>query len=147
MDWESRPIGFRNALRDLLATQNIWFYFGTYRDADYFADPNGELYQQVGLELQQLGPNYDYYLFGLPRVFAASPTTMFLAPGNEMFDSTSEKIESTTLRPGNGNMFVAIPENRNDLDTIATKYPDGIWETIGRRYKPGVLYYAYILVP
>ena len=64
-----------------------------------------------------------------------------------MFDLTGDKIDSTTLQPGKGNIFVAIPENRLDLDTIALKYPGGRWETLPRRNKTEVLYYAYILSP
>jgi hypothetical protein len=33
-----------------------------------------------------LGPEYDLYLFGTPRVFAGFPTTVFLAHGNGLFD-------------------------------------------------------------
>ena len=131
----------------ILAGQNVAFYFGVYRYRDYFEDANSELGQQIGLELQHLGPNYDFYLFGVPRVFAAFPTTVFLAPDNGYFDVTSDTIDSSTLRPGRGNIFVAIPENRADLDTIALKYPGGTWETIQRDYKQEVLYYAYLIRP
>jgi hypothetical protein len=131
----------------ILVGQNIAFYFGVYRYRDYFEDANSELGQQIGLELQQLGSNYDFYLFGEPRVFAAFPTTVFLAPDNGYFDLTSDTIGSSTLRPGKGNIFVAIPENRADLSTIALKYPGGTWETIQRDYKQEVLYYAYLIRP
>ena len=131
----------------ILAGQNVAFYFGVYRYRDYFEDANSELGQQIGLELQHLGPNYDFYLFGVPRVFAAFPTTVFLAPDNGYFDLTSNTIDSSTLQPGKGNIFVAIPENRADLDTIALKYPSGTWETIQRDYKQEVLYYAYLIRP
>jgi 4-amino-4-deoxy-L-arabinose transferase-like glycosyltransferase len=131
----------------VLAIQNIGFYFGVYRYRGYFEDASGELGQQIGLELQQLGSNYDFYLFGEPRVFAAFPTTVFLAPDNGYFDLTSDTIDSSTLRPGKGNIFVAIPENRADLGTIALKYPGGTWETVQRGYKQEVLYYAYLMRP
>jgi len=131
----------------ILAGQNVAFYFGVYRYRDYFEDANSELGQQIGLELQHLGPNYDFYLFGVPRVFAAFPTTVFLAPDNGYFDLTSNTIDSSTLQPGKGNIFVAIPENRADLDTIALKYPGGTWETIQRDYKQEVLYFAYLMRP
>jgi 4-amino-4-deoxy-L-arabinose transferase-like glycosyltransferase len=131
----------------ILIGQNIAFYFGVYYIRDYNEDANAELGQITGLELQQLGPDYDLYLFGTPRVFAAFPTTVFLAPENGLFDMTSEKINNLSLRPGKRNIFVAIPENRSDLGTISLKYPGGTWETTQRRYKQEVLYYAYILPP
>ena len=130
-----------------LVAQNIAFYFGIYRYRDYFEDASSEFSQQIGLELLRLGPDYDYYLFGLPRVFAAFPTTVFLAPDNEMFDLNDDSVDNLTLRPGKANIFVAIPENRSDLEAIAQKYPGGTWEEIPRHYKVEVLYYAYIIRP
>ena len=129
----------------ILIVQNIGFYFGVYYYQDYNEDANGELGQQTGLELQQLGPDYDLYLFGTPRVFAAFPTTVFLAPKNGLFDLTTDKIGSLTLRPGKRNIFVAIPENLSDLMAISMKYPGGTWEATQRLYKKEVLYYAYIV--
>jgi hypothetical protein len=131
----------------ILIGQNIGFFFGVYFTRDYNEDANAELGQITGLELKHLGPDYDLYLFGMPRVFAAFPTTVFLAPDNGLFDLTSDKIDSLTLRPGKRNIFVAIPENRSDLTTISQKYPGGTWETTPRRYKQEVLYYAYIINP
>jgi hypothetical protein len=131
----------------ILMGQNIAFYFGVYYFRDYSEDANAELGQLTGLELQHLGAAYDLYLFGTPRVFAAFPTTVFLAPDNGLFDLRSDTIDSMTLRPGKRNIFVAIPENRSDLITISQKYPGGTWESTPRRYKQEVLYYAYIIPP
>ncbi len=129
----------------ILIGQNFAFYFGVYYIKDYNEDANAELGQKTGLELQHLGPDYDLYLFGVPRVFASFPTTVFLAPENGLFDLTSDKIDSLTLRPGKRNIFVAIPENRNDLVTISQKYPGGTWEKTQRSFKQEVLYYAYLI--
>jgi hypothetical protein len=130
-----------------LIGQNITFFFGIYYSRDYNEDANAELGQKTGQELQHLGTNYDLYLFGMPRVFAGFPTTVFLAPENGLFDLTSDKIDTLALRPGKRNIFVAIPENRNDLTAISMKYPGGTWETTQRSYKQEVLYYAYLFTP
>jgi hypothetical protein len=116
----------------ILIGQNIAFFFGVYYIQDYNEDANAELGQKTGLDLQRLGPNYDLYLFGVPRVFAAFPTTVFLAPENGLFE---------------GNIFVAIPENRNDLMAVSQKYPGGTWATTQRSFKQEVLYYAYFIPP
>jgi hypothetical protein len=84
-------------------------------------------------------------LFGLPRIFAAFPTIVFLCPDNNMYDINSDMIDTLVLNEGKSNVFVAIPENRSDLERIEEKYPVGTWEEIGHRYKNEVLYYAYIL--
>jgi hypothetical protein len=131
----------------ILIGQNIGFYFGVYYYQNYNEDANGEIGQQTGLELQRLGTDYDLYMFGIPRVFAAFPTTVFLAPDNDLIDLTTDKIDSLTLRPGQGNIFVAIPENRADLTAIEQKFPGGTWESVPRRFKAEILYYAYLLPP
>jgi 4-amino-4-deoxy-L-arabinose transferase-like glycosyltransferase len=133
------------ALILILIGQNYAFYFGVYKYKDYFSDANGELAQAVGLELQKLGPNYDYYLFGAPRIFAGFPTTAFLAPDNSLIDLNAENDSEVTLRPGKGQIFVAIPENKDELKVLAAKFPGGTWETIMRNNTPEILYYAYII--
>ena len=70
----------------ILIGQKIGYYFGVYYYQNYNEDANGELGQRSSLELKQLGPDYDLYLFGTPRVFAAFPITVFLAPYNGLYD-------------------------------------------------------------
>jgi 4-amino-4-deoxy-L-arabinose transferase-like glycosyltransferase len=136
---------FSVSLLVILGMQNIAYYFGIYRYENYFQDATGEYAEVFGLELEKLGPNYDYYLFGLPRIFAAFPTIVFLSPENNMYDINRDMIDSLVLNPGKSNIFVAIPENRIDLERIKEIYPGGTWEEVGRRYRLEVLYYAYIL--
>jgi 4-amino-4-deoxy-L-arabinose transferase-like glycosyltransferase len=136
---------FGIVLISILGLQNIAFYFGVYRTKNYFEDATGELTQQVGMELRQLGPKYNYYLFGLPRIFAAFPTVVFLAPENEMYDVDSNSIDGLTIPDGKSAIFVAIPENLADLERIDAKFPGGTWEKIPRLFKVEVLYYAYIV--
>ncbi|HTX91880.1 MAG TPA: glycosyltransferase family 39 protein [Anaerolineales bacterium] len=131
----------------ILVLQNTFFYFGVYRTKDYFEDASGEFGQEVGLEIRSLGPNYDYYLFGSPRVFAAFPTSVFLDPNIQMVDLQTKDIDTLTLRPGMGNIFASIPENRSDLDRIAQKFPGGTMIQVPRRYINEILFYAYILKP
>jgi 4-amino-4-deoxy-L-arabinose transferase-like glycosyltransferase len=129
----------------ILGIQNIIYYFGVYRAQNYFQDATGEYAEKFALELKNLGPGYDYYLLGQPRIFAAFPTIVFLCPENKMFDLTHDTLDTLVLTEGKSNVFVAIPENRSDLQRIEEKYPGGTWEEVGRRYKDEVLYYAYIL--
>jgi len=129
----------------ILGIQNVVYYFGAYRSQNYFQDATGEFSEKFGLELSQLGPGYDYYLFGLPRIFAAFPTVIFLCPENNMVDLNRDMIDTLALTEGKSNVFVSIPENRSDLERIEEKYPGGTWEEVGRRFKTEVLYYAYIL--
>jgi len=131
----------------ILAYQNLSFYFGSYWKEKFFQDASAELGMETGLELQKLGKDYDYYLFGLPRVFAEFPTTDFLTPDNPKYDVSAESIPELSLNPKRGAYFVAIPENHDLLQQIMEQYPGGSFEAITRRMDTEVLYYAYILPP
>ncbi|MBI5963882.1 MAG: glycosyltransferase family 39 protein [Chloroflexi bacterium] len=130
-----------------LSYQDLSFYFGSYWQGRFFQDASGELGMETGLELQKLGEEYDYYLFGLPRVFAEFPTTDFLTPNNPKFDLNAESIPELSLNPKRGAFFVAIPENQDLLQQVMEKFPGGTHEAIKRRMDSEVLYYAYILPP
>jgi 4-amino-4-deoxy-L-arabinose transferase-like glycosyltransferase len=131
----------------ILFFQGIIFYFGEYWSGFYFRDGNSELGLEAGLQLRQLGTGYNYYLFGLPRVFAGFPTTIFLNPQNSKADLTSDDIESLVIPAEEGAFFVAIPENMADLVRIEERFPGGSWEVVERKTLPEVLYFAYILPP
>jgi hypothetical protein len=128
-----------------LAFQNLFFYFDTFREGYYSQDVNGELAMETGLQLQQLGDEYDYYLFGLPRVFAGFPTTEFLAPGVTKNDLVAESIPELSFNPGRGVFIVAIPENKDLLQQAMEQHPSGKWEIFPRKVRDEVLYYAYTL--
>ena len=139
--------GLNAVLIFALAYQNLNFYFGHYWQGRFFQDASGELGMETGLELQKLGGEYDYYLFGLPRVFAEFPTTDFLTPANPKFYLNADSIPGLTLDPKRGAFFVAIPENQNLLGEVMKKFPGGTFEAVKRRMDSEVLYYAYILAP
>jgi 4-amino-4-deoxy-L-arabinose transferase-like glycosyltransferase len=130
-----------------LACQNLSFYFGTYWQGNYFQDYNAEVGMETGLELQKLGKEYDYYLFGIPQIFAEFPTTAFLTPDNQKYDINAETISELALNPERGAYFVIIPENQEWIQQIKNTYPGGHFETITRKVNTDILYYAYILPP
>ena len=130
-----------------LAYQNLNFYFVHYWQGRFFQDASGELGMETGLELQKLGEDYDYYLFGLPRVFAQFPTTDFLTPENPKFDLNADSIKELSIDKDRGAFFVAIPENQSLLKFVAIKYPGGTFKEVKRRMDSEILYYAYILPP
>ncbi len=131
----------------ILGLQNLGFYFGTFWQKHLSQDANGELAMEVGLQLQRLGERYDYYLFGLPRVFAGFPTTDFLAPSVPKYDLNTASVASFTPNTGRGAFIAAIPENEALLQQIMALHPGGSWEVVRRKVKDEVLYYAYVLLP
>jgi 4-amino-4-deoxy-L-arabinose transferase-like glycosyltransferase len=130
-----------------LAYQNLTYYFGPYRTGRLFQDANGELGMETGRRLHELGKDYDYYLFGLPRVFAAFPTTDFLNPGVRMIDLNEENLAELSLDPQKGAFIVAIPENQDLLEQVKAMYPGGSSDSVKRYMDEEILYYAYILEP
>ncbi len=131
----------------VMSFENTSFYFGRYRSGHYFQDANAELALEIGLKLKALGPDYEYYLFGTPRVFANFPTTAFLAPDTRKFDLATGDIESVQIPDGKGAFFAAIPENRADLEAVSRRFPGGEMLTVNRKYIDEMLYAAYILPP
>jgi hypothetical protein len=135
------------ATMTILFLQGIFFYYGEYWSGFYFQDGNSELGMEAGLQLRQLGPDYIYYLFGRPRVFANFPTTEFLAPENQRHDVFSDSVDTLIIPRDERTLFVAIPDNMADLIRVEERFPGGSWEVVERKTKPEVLYYAYILEP
>ena len=131
----------------VLTSQNLSFYFVHYWEERLFADMSGEVGMETGLELQQLGENYDYILFGDPIVYADIPTTVYLAPVNRKVNLTADTISEFSIQPGHGAFVVAIPENKHLLDRIMDQYPGGSLKTVNYKMMNEVLYYAYTLPP
>ena len=131
----------------LISFQNLSFYFVHYREGRFFQDANAELGMEIGLHLQRLGEDYDFYLIGEPRVFAQFPTTEFLAPKNVKTDLHLDTIADFSLDTQRGAIIAAIPENKMLLDAIIEQYPGGTEESVLRLMSTEVLYYAYILPP
>ncbi len=129
----------------VLGVQNVFFYFGAYRTQHYFDDANSELSQKIGLELRELGPQYDLYLLGQPRVFASFPTAVFLAPKNRKVDVATGSVDHISIPAGQPALFVAIPENLSELQRVAELFAGGTWKEVPRQYKTAVLYYSYIV--
>ncbi len=132
----------------ILTYQNIRYYMGEYRTNMYFQDANGEYAMEAGLMAKGLGPDYQIYSLGAPRVFTGFPTFAFLAPDNPKTDLTADAISTLELAPGQKSIFFASPENLGAIEELQEKYPGGIQGTTRRRSKPDeILFEYYILNP
>lgn len=131
-----------------LAIQNISFYFIHYYSHRLFNHPGGEVAMEAGLELQQLGEKYDYFLLGDPGVVLADmPTTVFLAPNNKRVNLTANTLSEFSIEPGHGVFVVALPENKGTLDQIMEQYPGGELKFTNYKLTSRILYYSYVLQP
>ena len=148
-------VGISPARRNLLTAalvavvmlEHAFFYFGEYRSHYYFEDASGEFALEAGQHLNRLGPDYALRVLGAPRVFSDFPTLSYLAPDQDIANLTAEELETFTLPGEQGVLFAAIPENLSALDVIEERYPGGTRESVIRKSKNEVLYYAYILPP
>ncbi len=130
-----------------LVFQNTYFYFGEYRSKYYFSDANGELATEAGVQLRGLGPDYSFYMLGIPRIFAGFPTIEFLAPSNSKVDVPNEQAAALDLSHDKAAFIVAIPGNESFLAELARRYPGGQWIEVPRKTQVEILYYGYILKP
>lgn len=106
--------------------RSVRFYFGEYAPSSRFSDLNTEVADQMGKYLRALGPDYQCYFLGGPRMYYGHATIPFLAHGIEGVD---------VPQPVGGDLgfvnaerkavFVLLPERRWELDTVRGVYPAG----------------------
>jgi len=130
----------------ILTYQNIRYYMGEYRTGMYFQDANGEYAMEAGLMAKELGPEYQIYSLGAPRVFTGFPTFTFLAPDNPKADLTAEAISMLELPPGQRSIFFASPENLGALEELRNQYPGGIQGSTHRKSKPEEILFQYYIL-
>jgi len=132
----------------IVTYQNVSYYMGEYRTNMYFQDANGEYAMEAGLMAKELGPEYQIYSLGAPRVFTGFPTFTFLAPDNPKTDLNAEDISALELPPGQKSIFFASPENLGAIDELEKNYPGGVEGFMRRKSKPEeILFEYYILNP
>ncbi len=126
----------------------LGFYFGEYRQRNYFGDASNELIYESTMLAKQVGPSYQYVLLGAPRVFLDFANYSYLLREYNKVEigvGDNESLIKDVERPS---LIVAIPERAGELDAFAREYPGGQRLEISRRFVPGqVLFDAYILPP
>jgi len=112
----------------LLAVISLGFYFGSYSPTKAYADRNTEVGQEMGYYLRSLGPQYRYYFFGAPRMYADFPNTRFLAPQVEGEDVLAPLSGPPTfVKPGKRPVFIFLPERKDEVAQVELSYPTGKW--------------------
>jgi hypothetical protein len=128
--------------------QGVYFYFGTYVPGNYLSrgDVNTEVGHVMGLYLHDLGPGYQVYFAGPPRMEYAFPSIPYLShiPKGETLDPGLTAASVPAIAPGSKVVFVALPERRRDLETVRSVLPGGQWREFQRRSDPTeTLFLAY----
>lgn len=143
---------FRHALVLLLAAgltfSGAWHYFAVYAPSGAFADRSTEIADRAARLMVELGPSYRTYFLGVPLMqLNCFNSVRFLAPDAEWVDVVDDLPEGwDQVSPGEGVLFIALPERLRALDWVHEQCPGGEeGVTMGRR--DGLLFYTYLLAP
>jgi 4-amino-4-deoxy-L-arabinose transferase-like glycosyltransferase len=131
------------ALALFVSYQSAHFYFAVYTPSHEFAGVNTEVADRMGRYLRVLGPGYQCYFFGAPRMYYGFATIPFIARGVQGTDVLEPIQDSVTfVNPERKAVFVFLPERLNELDVVRRFYPEGSLREF--RAKNGlVLFVAY----
>ncbi len=126
-----------------LGAYSLYFYFGPYTEAKIYPGLNTEVGHEMGLYLQDMGPDVRLYFFGAPRMFADFPNTRYLAPdvpGEDIIEPLSGPLPfvETDRRP----VFILLPERIDELEWVRALYPMGHLREFPR-HSGGLLFIAY----
>lgn len=126
-----------------LGYQSVHFYFAKYTPSHEFAGPNTEVADRLGKYLRVLGPGYQCYFFGPPRIYFRMATVPYLArdvAGMDIREPIQDRVDF--VNPDRDAVFVFLPERRNELDVVLRYYPSGQLREF-RNKKNEILFVAY----
>lgn len=131
------------ALVLLVSYQSLHFYFGVYTPTGEFAGHNTEVADRMGKYLRILGPEYQCYFFGPPRIYYGHATIPFLARGITGVDVLNPIRDNVDfVNPRRDAVFVFLPERRAEFDVVHHFYPAGLLREFRDR-KGHLLFIAY----
>ena len=107
--------------------QSLRFYYGKYTPEHMYSDWNTEIAANMGKYLKALGPGYQCYYFGPPRIYYRDATTMWharhiLGMDVPMLDSDALAFVS----PERDAVFVFLPERMSEFPVVRRRYPVGL---------------------
>ncbi len=109
-----------------LGTDELRFYLGDYTPKSEFGGANTRVAQKLADHLQGKSGRYQVFFFGHPRMgYRSIPSIQFLAPHVDGVDVV-EPWKSGEVQPaGDYLIFVFLPENQDELDSVKKDYPSG----------------------
>jgi len=120
-------VGISAVLLLFACSQSLHFYFADYTPSHEFAGFNTEVADRMGKYLRHLGPDYQCYLFGPPRIYYRGiPTIPFLArgvTGTDVLEPITEDVDF--VNPERRAVFIFLPERRSEFNVVRRFYPDG----------------------
>ena len=112
----------------LFALNDVGFYYGRFPNNNQFADTNTEVAYELATYLNELDGDWTAYLYGPPILYIDFPTFPYLLTdfqaGANLFNVDS--IDSPLPpAPTENQIFIFLPQRQGELETIATKFPNG----------------------
>jgi 4-amino-4-deoxy-L-arabinose transferase-like glycosyltransferase len=128
----------------IIAVNGVKFYFFDYRQHNWYGDHSNEVEFESIRIIQQLGKDYQLVLLGQPEVATDFPNYAFLLDGYTKQDMDLGSIFPVSAATGK-TFFVAIPDRKGELESIAKALPGGTWLDLQRRWASNEpLFSAYI---
>jgi 4-amino-4-deoxy-L-arabinose transferase-like glycosyltransferase len=131
------PEGGAHALTGILAAGltviSLRYYFGPYQSSWAYGSFNGEVATRIGYYLRDLGPGWEEYFFGAPRMYADFGSTAFIAKDVPVRD-VLQPLDGppTMIDPALKPVFIFLPERLGELEWVKQAYPDGVEEEVHR---------------
>lgn len=132
----------------VLAVISLRFYFGPYQQSWVYGSFNGEVATRLGYYLHDLGPEWQEYFFGAPRMYADFGSTPFIAKGVKLYDVMQPLSGSPDfVDPSRKAVFVFLPERLNELAFVQEAYPNGVLDRVHRTGAPDgpLLFVSYMV--
>jgi 4-amino-4-deoxy-L-arabinose transferase-like glycosyltransferase len=130
-------------------TQGSQFYLQEYSQKNYYGDfANEFIYETSQLDLQ-MDHNLPFYVLGNTRLNANFPNYLYFLEDRQRISLRAGNPNfAASFQAGKGALVVAVPEQLEEIQSIAAQFPGGIWREVDRRFNPGQkLYYEYYLPP
>jgi 4-amino-4-deoxy-L-arabinose transferase-like glycosyltransferase len=117
----------------VLALTSVRYYFGPYQDLWIYGSFNGEVATRLGYYLRDLGPEWQEYFFGAPRMYADFGSTPFIAKEIKLYDVKEPLTRPPTFVDRKYKaVFVFLPERAHELALVKQLYPNGVQEEVRR---------------
>ncbi len=110
----------------LFGYRSAHFYLNDYTRSHVFAGLNTEVADRMGRYLRALGPEYQCYFFGAPRIYYNHATIPFLAQetvGVDVMEPITDRVDF--VNPDRRAVFVFLPERQAEFDVVRRFYPNG----------------------
>jgi len=124
--------------------QSVFFYFAKYTPSHAFGNLNTEVADTVGRYLRVLGPDYQCYFFGPPRIYYRGiPSIPFIArgvTGTDVVEPITDGVDF--VNPERRAVFVFLPERRSEFSVVQRFYPSGRFREFYNQ-KGQILFFAY----